>query len=240
MNTQNPKLPASTTRAALIRTAIVLFALMLIASISTYALKPTQFLAQIQPLGKLANLVPMQFGDWRGIEVDSLVVPDPQMLATLNTIYSETLSRTYTDSKGRRIMLSIAYGDDQRDGMDVHYPEVCYPAQGFRAKEESRADIVTPHGIIHVKRLEMVMDARNEPITYWTMVGEYQTGKGIAKKINEMRYSFSGIIPDGMLVRVSSISSDPEQAYRDHEDFIQAMLGALSPQARKRLAGLPG
>jgi hypothetical protein len=58
--------------------------------------------------------------------------------------------------------------------------------------------------------------------------------------MNEMRYSFRGVIPDGMLVRVSSISRDPEQAYRDHEAFIQAMLGALNPQARKRLAGLPG
>jgi EpsI family protein len=240
MNTQNTPLPASTPSAGLARTAIILLVLMVIASISAYALKPTQFLAQSQPLGKLQTLVPMQVGDWRGIEVNSLVVPDPQTLALLDSIYTDTLSRTYTNSQGRSVMLSIAYGDDQRDGMNVHYPEVCYPAQGFQAKAESQAQITTPHGNIQAQRLEMVMGSRYEPITYWTMVGEHQTGKGFAKKINEMRYSFSGVIPDGMLVRVSSISNNPEQAYSDHEAFIRDMLGALSPADRKRFAGLPG
>lgn len=222
------------------RTALILAALMLASSVFAMALKPTQKLAELHPREKLETLVPMQFGDWRGTAVDSLVVPDPQMLATLEAIYTETLSRTYTDSQGRRIMLSIAYGDDQRDGMNVHYPEVCYPAQGFHSKSESRVDIATPHGVIHAKRLEMAMGARNEPITYWTMVGEHQAGKGFKKKITEMRYSLKGVIPDGMLVRVSSISSDPELAWRDHEAFIGALVQALSPQGRLRLAGLPG
>ena len=238
MNTQNPNLTGNTASSALTRTALILFALMLLASIGANAIKPTQFLAQMQPLGKLENLVPMQFGDWRGMEVDSLVVPDPQMLATLDRIYTDTLSRTYTNSQGRSIMLSIAYGDDQRDGMSVHYPEVCYPAQGFQGKEASEADITTPHGIIQAKRLVMTMGARNEPITYWTTVGEHQAGKGIQKKMNEMRYSLSGVIPVGMLVRVSSISLDSEQAYGDHEAFIQAMLEALSPETRIRMTGL--
>ena len=43
-----------------------------------------------------------------------------------------------------------------------------------------------------------------------------------------------------MLVRGFSISRYPAQAYRHQEAFIQAMLGALCPQARLRLAGLPG
>lgn len=219
-------------------TALILLALMVASSVFAVVLKPTTKLADIEPREKLAALVPMQFGDWHGVDTDSLVVADPQMLRTLQTIYTETLSRTYVDSKGRRLMLSIAYGDDQRDGMNVHYPEVCYPAQGFQQKAESEAFVTTPHGPIHVKRLVMATGPRMEPITYWTMVGKYQTGKGLQKKINEMRYSFSGLIPDGMLVRVSSITPAPDEAYRDHDAFIGALLGALSPQARLRLAGL--
>lgn len=220
------------------RTALILAALMLASSVLATMLKPTQKLADLQPREKLETLVPMEFGDWRGMSVDSLVLPDPQTLALLDRIYTDTLSRTYTNSKGSRIMLSIAYGDDQRDGMEMHYPEVCYPAQGFQSKAESQVNIATPHGVIRAKRLEMAMGQRYEPITYWTMVGTYPTAMGIQKKINEMRYSFSGVIPDGMLVRVSSINRDPEQAYRDQEAFVQAMLGALSPQARLRLSGL--
>ena len=26
----------------------------------------------------------------------------------------------------------MAYGDDQRGGLQAHRPEVCYPAQGFK------------------------------------------------------------------------------------------------------------
>lgn len=221
-------------------TALILLALMVASSVFAVAIKPTTKLADLERREKLATLIPMNFGDWRGQDTDGVVVADPQMLRNLQTIYTETLSRTYVDSKGRRIMLSIAYGDDQRDGMELHYPEVCYPAQGFQQKAASEAKIATPHGTINVKRLVMTTGPRNEPITYWTMVGAYQTSKGLQKKVNEMRYSFKGLIPDGMLVRMSSISYDTEQTYRDHEAFIQDLIRALTPQGRLRLAGFAG
>ncbi len=219
-------------------TSLILLALMVASSVFASLLKPTIKLAEIEHREKLAMLVPMSFGDWRGVDIESLVITDPEIQHNLQTIYTETLNRTYMDSNGHKVMLSIAYGDDQRDGMNVHYPEVCYPAQGFQQKAASEAEIVTPHGTINVIRLVMATDLRIEPITYWTMVGAYQTGKGLQKKVNEMRYSFKGLIPDGMLVRISSISSAPEQAYPEHEAFIGALVEALSPQSRLRLAGL--
>jgi EpsI family protein len=222
------------------RTALILLALMVASSVFAVAIKPTTKLADLERREKLATLVPMNFGDWRGVDADSLVVADPQMLRNLQTIYTETLSRTYVDSKGRRIMLSIAYGDDQRDGMNVHYPEVCYPAQGFQQKAANQAEIRTTYGMIHANRLLMTAGSRIEPITYWTMVGQYQSGKGLKKKANEMRYSLDGIIPDGMLVRLSSMSADTEAAYTTHDEFIDAMLHALNPEARNRIAGLQG
>ncbi len=213
---------------------------MLVAAGLALAITPREKIADQGPKVNLETMIPKQFEDW---QIDEKIVPlqiNPVLKANLDKIYNQILSRTYINSQGRSIMLSIAYGDDQRDGMNVHYPEVCYPAQGFRAKGGSQAQITTPHGIINAQHLEMVMGTRNEPITYWTMVGEHQAGKGLKKKMAEMRYSLKGIIPDGMLVRVSSISHDSEQAYRDHEAFIQAMLGALRPQTRLRLSGLHG
>lgn len=220
------------------RTALILLALMLASSVFAVVLRPTTKLADIERREKLATMVPMNFGDWRGMDTDSLVVADPQMLRNLQSIYTETLSRSYVDSRGHRVMLSIAYGDDQRDGMELHYPEVCYPAQGFQQQAASQAVITTSHGIIQAKRLVMTAGPRIEPITYWTMIGEYQTAKGHQKKINEMRYSFKGLIPDGMMVRISSITPDAETSYQDHEAFINALLNALSTPARARLAGL--
>lgn len=222
----------------LLRSAILILALMFTASALAYVLMPTQKLADLHPREKLETLVPMAFGDWRGMAVDTLVVPDPQMLEALGRIYTETLSRTYVDSRGRRVMLSIAYGDDQRDAMDVHYPEVCYPAQGFQSRSARKGQIDTPYGPIRVKRLEMVLGQRHEPITYWAMIGEHQSLGGIDKKLNEMRYSLNGAIPDGLLFRVSSIGRETEIAYREHDEFVLELLAAVNAESRKRLAGL--
>ena len=31
----------------------------------------------------------------------------------------------------------MAYGDDQRGGLQAHRPEVCYPAQGFKVTSQA-------------------------------------------------------------------------------------------------------
>lgn len=225
-------------KSPLLRSGIVILAIMFAASALAYLLKPTQKLADIHPREKLEAIIPMQFGDWRGLPANNIVIADPQMAANLSRIYTEILSRTYVDSKGRQIMLSIAYGDDQRDGMNMHYPEVCYPAQGFQTRSINKGQIDTSFGTIRVKRLEMVQGQRHEPVTYWTMVGGYPSLGGIDKKLNEMRYSLRGAIPDGLLFRVSSIGQGTETAYRSHEEFIDALLGTVNTETRQRLAGL--
>lgn len=47
----------------------------------------------------------------------------------------------------------------------------------------------------------------------------------------------TGQIPDGMLVRVSTINSNHEPSYKLQEDFVTAMTSAISSEARKRLVG---
>lgn len=234
----NSGLPAIPPNAALIRTALTLLVFMLVIGVVASAMKPTQFLAQLRPIGELETIVPMQFGDWRGEANDSLIQANPQAEELINTLYTQTLSRSYTDSRGRRIMLAIAYGDDQRDGLNMHYPEVCYPAQGFQSKGRHRLEIDTPFGPIKATRLIMVQGSRNEPITYWTMIGEHQAARGMDKKLTELRYSMDGIIIDGLLFRVSSINRNSEAGYQEHEDFINALIPALPSATRKRLAGL--
>lgn len=225
-------------KSPLLRTGIILAALMVVTTALAYAMKPTKKLSDLQPREKLETLVPLQFGDWRGMPSNSIVLPDPQMAENLARIYTETLSRTYGDSRGRQVMLSIAYGDDQRDSMNLHYPEVCYPAQGFQTISAKKGQIDTPYGPIRVQRLIMVHGQRYEPITYWTMIGEHQSLKGFEKKLNEMRYSLKGAIPDGLLFRVSSIGRETEIVQRDHEEFVLDLLAAVNAESRKRLAGL--
>ena len=219
---------------------LILMVLMLAASGMAVALKPTKKIADQGPKIELETLIPKHFGEWHEELVVSTQVVDPQQKATIDKIYNQTLSRTYVSAQGYRIMLSLAYGGDQSDAMQVHKPEVCYPAQGFTLNEKHADTLQLGNGSIPVSRVSTSLGQRNEPIAYWVTIGDRVVNSGgIQKKLVEMRYGLGGNIPDGMLIRVSSIDADNARAYEMHDRFSNQMLEALAPEARVRLAGKP-
>jgi EpsI family protein len=220
--------------------SLVLAALMVSSAAVTRALTPTARMADVQGRFSLEQMVPRNFGEW---QVDERVMPlqvDPATQAKLDKIYNQTLGRTYVNRNGERIMLSIAYGGDQSDNMGVHKPEVCYTAQGFTVRDGQQSSIGMGLGVLPVKRLFAVAGGRQEPITYWITVGRKATMPGVEQRLQELRYGLSGTVPDGMLVRVSSIGGDTEAAYALHDQFVRALLAALDRPARERLVGVLG
>lgn len=217
--------------------AIVVAMLMAAAFAAAAAWRPTQHLSDMRPKLTLETVFPQSFGDWT---VDNrmpvqLVSPDTQAL--LNRIYNQTLSRTYVNRSGDRIMLSVAYGGDQSDGTRAHRPEVCYPAQGFQLVGDTRSGVLVEGREIPARQLVARLGGRNEPITYWVTVGELIATSGTQQKLTQLRYSTRGIIPDGMLVRVSSIDSDVQRAFRVHQGFIDQLAGAITGDAKPRIFG---
>ncbi len=214
-----------------------LLMLMLAASGLALALRPTHKIAEQGPAIDLETMIPRVFGDWREELHKSIQIVDPQQQEMIDMIYTQTLSRTYVNSRGYRIMLAIAYGNDQRDSMQMHYPEVCYPGQGFLVKEKQRGILTTENGLIPVTRILTSLEQRIEPVTYWTIVGGKVFQSGIEKKLAELSYGLYGKIPDGMLIRVSSIDPDVPNAYEMQTQFSDQMLGALTPEYRQKLNG---
>ncbi len=212
--------------------------LMLGTAMLASAMRPTIVLADERAPIDLEAMVPTQFAGWREQPNAAMHIIDPELQATIEQIYTEVLTRNYIGPGGERIMLSIAYGRDQRDGLQLHLPEVCYPAQGFRLKDIEEVPLDLPGGTITVRRMSTQLAQRFEPVTYWTVVGEHVTTGGLSKKLVEMRYSLFGLIPDGMLVRVSSIDRDTERAYRIHAEFAAAMVAAIAAEHRPRFAGV--
>jgi EpsI family protein len=217
--------------------SVVMAALMLSASALSSHLTPTVKLADQGPRVDLAAMVPERFGQWR---IDPQMVPlqvDPATQAKLDKIYNQTLSRTYVNDEGERVMLSMAYGGEQSDRLQVHKPEVCYGAQGFEVQNRGYAELPEGGGMLPVKRLYAVSGARQEPITYWITVGDRAIRPGLQQKLQQLRYGLGGTVPDGMLVRVSSISGDEQAAFALQQRFIAEMLQAVNAPARIRLAG---
>jgi EpsI family protein len=217
--------------------SIVLGVAMAGTSALTGALTPKQKVAAVQERFDLDAMIPKRFGGWT---VDNTVVPltpDETQKELIATLYDQTLARTYVNDAGQRVMLSIAYGGDQSKQLQLHLPEVCYVAQGFDMVEDHKAELATHYGSVPVKRLVARQNARNEPITYWVTIGDKAVMSGLGQKYQRFLYGLTGKIPDGMLVRVSTVEADEHSAYRVQDRFVNQMLDAMTPHDRLKLLG---
>ena len=215
---------------------ILLMLLMYAATGMAILLHPTHKIADDRPKVDLETMIPKQFGEWNVDEKAVTQQIDPQRQEALNRIYNQTLARTYINQKGESIMLSIAYGGDQSNGMSVHKPEVCYPAQGFQIIKLNIGMLDTGFGSIQVKRLLATQGARIEPIIYWITVGDTVAVNNFEWKLVRMKYGLTGKVPDGLIFRVSSLGKEAK-AYPVQENFIRVLLKALSTENRKKLIG---
>ncbi len=216
---------------------ILIGVLMVSSGALTMALTPTQKISDQQERINLETMIPDKFGDWK---IDRTIVPlqvDAETQAKLDKIYNQTLARTYVNSQGERIMLSVAYGGDQSDSLSIHKPEVCYYAQGFEIKKIFPGELFTQYGKLPIKRLLAIKGNRNEPITYWVTVGNKAVLPGFDQKLQQLRYGLTGSIPDGILVRISSINNNNDVAYQLQAIFIQDLLLAVNVNERARLIG---
>ena len=212
---------------------------MLAAAGLAVALTPRLKLADQGPMVSLEAMIPKQFGEWKLEETMASLIVSPDVQALLDSIYSQTLTRNYVNDKGERIMLSIAYGNDQSYSSQVHRPEMCYPAQGFEIKSMSKDSIDFSGAKLPVMKLVATQGPRIEPITYWVMIGDSAVRGNMEQHFARLKYGLTGKIPYGMLVRVSTISANESQSYRTQERFVRDMLGAVPPEYRKVLTGVP-
>ena len=217
---------------------ILMLMLMVGAAWLAHASRPTELIAKARQTGKLEAIVPASFGPWKQLQQNTGQVVNPQQTELLDSLYSQILTRTYVHSDGRTVMLSIAYGENQSDGLALHIPDVCYPAQGFKVLGSSNILLPTQHGTIPVRRLQTELGQRKEPLTYWTTIGNQAVQGGTARKLEQLRYGFRGQIPDGLIFRVSSISGDTPMAYELQTQFVSDLLNALQPPQRQFLSGL--
>ena len=210
---------------------------MIIAAVISLTIKPTHMVAEQKSPINLETMIPKQFKGWR---LDDSIVPliaNPQQTATLKKIYAQTLTRTYVNDQGQRIMLSIAFGSNQREGLEVHRPEVCYVAQGFHIGKLTTEDKHNNMLGIPVKRMVAVKGARIEPITYWIVIDNKVASDSWQWKFERLKLGLQGIIPDGLLFRVSMISGDEASSYEIQNKFISELFDSLKSDDQKKIFG---
>jgi EpsI family protein len=221
-----------------LRRSAVVAVLMGAAAFVAAAWTPRHYLADDKPKIVLEQLFPKEFGEWW---IDPSVIPvqpAPDLQKIIDATYDQTLARTYRNARGERVMLSVAYGRNQHEGMNTHRPEVCYPAQGLPiVRAGTQAALAYGSTTIPVTRLVAATGARNEPITYWVIVGDRNTAFGRAHKLTTLSYGLKGQIPDGLLLRFSSIDADDNQAFGIQQQFIEELLAGMTPANRVVVLG---
>ncbi|WP_297572283.1 exosortase-associated protein EpsI, B-type [uncultured Deefgea sp.] len=186
----------------------------------------------------LADTLPDSVGEWNVDKQQVNVIENQELQDTVSRIYSDVASKTYVNANNQRVMVSLAYVSDQSDAMGVHLPEVCYPAQGFIVEKVDSISLKLNDRDLPVNRINAVAGERREPIIYWTVTGNYLTLPGNSTKLIQLKYALSRKVPDGLLVRISTIGEDRYQEYKIQEEFINDLYKSLKEKSRARLFGV--
>jgi EpsI family protein len=214
------------------------------AAVLAKVLEPRELMARSSASLNLEQVIPRQFGSWKLLPEISPVVPaDPEGYVEPDPnsarIYSQEVGRSYTDGDGNIVMLLVAYGPVQNYRLKAHRPEICYTAQGFRVSEKTIAELSYRDDVrpIEMTRLTAEREARFEPISYWMRVGNDISNGVIERQIIRLKYGLRGIIPDGALIRVSTIGLAKDASFKLQDQFIRDLLAAIPPNELKFFTG---
>lgn len=202
-----------------------------------FALEPRQRVT-LKPAGKIADVIPLNVGDWSAENADGLVQPEDGTLAA--ALYSEIVGRVYHNRvNGAAVMMLAAYGDTQSDMLQLHRPESCYPAVGFRllSTQPTLLPLARPGATIPARAVIAEAPERTEAIIYWARIGESLPNTAGQQREARLINSFRGVVPDGILVRFSTLTRDGEDSFRLLKGFVPELLQAVAPANRSVLIG---
>jgi EpsI family protein len=186
------------------------------------------------------KIVPTQFGDWIEVtEANSNTIVNPEVQEAVNDLYTQVVSRVYEHNPtGRRIILSLAYGDNQTFSKQLHRPESCYSSQGFKINKLNEEKLEVAGKDVMVNRMDANIGPRVEQVTYWIRIGDRViSGPPTALNFARLDMGLKGFVTDGLLFRVSEISEDGQQSNPFQDQFINDFLIALSPEQRAMMIG---
>ncbi|MCW3796563.1 EpsI family protein [Sphingomonas sp. BN140010] len=189
------------------------------------------------PAGTLrAEDVPQRFAEWRFSPSNTLLIPEGEGAG--DPVYDQVVARHYVSDTDLPVMLLIAYGGAQSGSTQLHRPELCYPAAGFRMIDHPDVLLRLPGAPpIPARTLTGTAPGRTEQIVYWSRVGADFPTRSLAQRWSVLRQTIAHGAPDGALVRFSAITEDQDAGLAALRRFAAALLAASGPNLRQLLVG---
>jgi EpsI family protein len=179
---------------------------------------------------KLEDLVPKTIGSWNFVASSGVVVPPNDPL--LNSLYSQQLTRVYSDGKNPPLMLLMAQNGTQTGFLQVHRPDFCYRAGGYQISEISPHPIGIGSEVIPASMMEATADGLTEHVVFWTRIGDRVPRSWTEQKLVVAEQNLRGIIPDAILIRLSIISANADAARSSIDAFVREMLDSIPAERR--------
>lgn len=208
--------------------------------LATVAVGELASIARPAPQGAKVSLdteVPERIGGWQFAPSSTLPIPKGEGAG--DDVYDQLLSRHYASTDDVPIMLLIAYGQAQTGSTQLHRPEVCYPAAGIRIRERPGVTLrLRGAPPVPARALTGLAPGRHEQILYWSRVGPDFPTSSIGQRWSTLRQTLVDGVPDGMLVRISTLHSDHDEALEVLRRFAASLMEGASPALRRLLLGI--
>jgi EpsI family protein len=180
----------------------------------------------------LDRAVPITVPGYRTIDTSGVVLPPQDALSQL--IYDGLVIRSYLAPDGMPLSLVVAYGATQDYALQLHRPEICYPASGFRVGAVDAVPLSLEGHPIAASTLLATRGSRQERLLYWTRLGDRFPVTLWQERAAIVAAALRHEAADGVLVRLSTSAEGGASALLD---FAHAWAAALPPVGRTLLLG---
>ncbi|QTD56239.1 exosortase-associated protein EpsI, V-type [Parasphingorhabdus cellanae] len=183
------------------------------------------------------KLIPERIGSWEFKTSSGVVLPPPDALS--DRLYDNLVTRVYSAPEDPPIMFLTAYSNTQDGVLQVHRPEICYPAGGYNLTPTRPVSIENGvGGNIAANAFTATGRDRTEHVLYWTRVGNQFPLTWSQQRLAVVRANLEGVIPDGVLVRASLIAPTMEEAMPHLSKFAAQLNQNMNDQGRALLSGI--